>query len=93
MSPDERAARALQEAWDDGSDVASGLPPIEFTDAEAAHLARAVLQAVREPSEGMIEAGRWNDFTPHSVDSSETAAADADVALVWRNMIDKALTD
>ncbi len=56
MTVIERAARALEAAWDDGSDVASGLPPIEFTDAERLHLARAVLQAIREPTPEMIEA-------------------------------------
>jgi hypothetical protein len=84
MSPVERAARAIQSAWDDGSDVASGLPPIEFTEAEALHLARAVLQAIGEPSDDQLIAAQRAMFaatrsTPpsHSIRTGFVAMIDA----------------
>ena len=84
MTPLERAASALQTAWDGGE--AEGLPPIAFSETEARYLARAVLQAIREPSEGMLEAGKEdsgidgyvNDFWP---------------IVPWQAMIDAALSE
>lgn len=88
MSPIERCAKALQAAWDDGSDVASGLPPIEFTEAEKLHLARAVLQALREPDDFMIRAGIIKRHEGEVPEAWSKATAN-----IYTAMIDAALSE
>lgn len=68
----ERAARALQE------DI--GLDPGEAVDA-----ARAVLRAIREPSEGMMCNGGVQTYPDPFDDGMDCAEA------VWQAMIDTAL--
>jgi hypothetical protein len=55
MTMIEKAALALQRAWDK-HDAPAMLPPLTFTDDEGRYLVRAVLQAIREPNAGMVEA-------------------------------------
>lgn len=89
MTPIERAARAVQKAWDDGSDAACGLPPIEFSEAEAMHLARAVLQAIREPSDHMLSDGAFQVFRGERITEDDLDAAKR----VWRAMTNAALSE
>jgi hypothetical protein len=78
----ERAARALQETWN----ADETLPPIEFSPAEAAALVRAVLTAIREPSEAVIEAG----LAECSADWRESVCREF-LPDIWKAMIDAAL--
>ncbi|WP_260581169.1 hypothetical protein [Sphingopyxis sp. PET50] len=94
MTPLERAARALCLA--DGldpdrkfksSDWSEGTAPHEFAWHEYLPKARAVLTAIREPSEGMREAGAGQLFGAASDDWGE------DAKKVWVAMIEAALTE
>lgn len=87
MTPLERAARALCSL--------DRFPADPITDGKAPWQdylprARAVLHAVREPSEAMTEAGA--EITSHisSTEADESFAGDA--ADIWRVMIDTALS-
>lgn len=53
----ERVGLAIQKAWNEEGpgNAPNWLPPIEFTDAELAHLARAAIEAMREPDDAMVE--------------------------------------
>jgi uncharacterized Fe-S center protein len=77
LSPFERAVRAIEQ-----TPVMSDTYAMAGEDAVA--LARAVLQAVRDPSEAMLEAGEQKDL----------AATDRASALThWQAMIDAALAE
>ena len=83
MEPIEKAARALcQIQDDDGDDVISGSP--RWTHYRAQVL--LVLDALREPSQAMKEAG--SEIIRH-VGSEETSMGhESDAANIWRFMID-----
>jgi hypothetical protein len=75
MNTLERAARALQTAWDKGEDTLH-LPPLTFTDTEATALILAVLKAIREPDDSVFEAfgihrarmrRNWQDCIDHII--------------------------
>lgn len=71
-------------AWTDGDSA----DPCFLLRAEAIHLARAALTALREPTEEMVSAG-----IRHAKDSDEYEMSIADwfVSDQWRAMIDAAL--
>jgi len=82
----------LQAAWDSWP---FGLPPIDFTDAEAEHLAAAFLRSPaesgdepvmipREPTEAMMDAGLYH--SGHDADW-------ADVHTMWKAMFDAVTLD
>ena len=57
-------------------------------------VARAVLRAIREPSEGMVAAGgnvQWWESIGDDGETIETRLYPDDVPRVWQAMIDKAL--
>lgn len=92
MTPLERAARAAQEAdgayaYESGNWMKEGGL---VTDSHWKDIARAVLEAIREPSEGMKDeaAGR---FTVHEHWQEADVVVSADV--VWQAMIDVALKE
>jgi hypothetical protein len=59
MTPIERLAETFQATWDDGSEASVNLPPIDFTDAETMHFARALLTELRSMASDtdIVEAG------------------------------------
>lgn len=79
MTPMERAARAIYKLGDNGPYA------LEEEDEQWHHhldTARAVLEAIREPSEGMIHRGARNEPSRSRV-----------VSQVWGDMIDAALDE
>jgi hypothetical protein len=85
MTMIEKAALALQRAWDK-HDAPAMLPPLTFTDDEGRYLVRAVLQAIREPNAGMVEAAMAvvddpNDGGFHGLVFEEQFTAAIDAAL------------
>lgn len=62
------------------SDISQFCPNCESMAAEIERL-RAVLLAIREPDEGMIEAG-WNAYNSYPEEM---------ITIVWQAMIDEAL--
>lgn len=86
MSPLERAARALHDVEPMSSDAEMnevfflGLRDVRVRQV------RAVLQAIREPSEGMIEAGEAVAMRPF-------VAAGQFTPETWQAMIDRALSE
>jgi len=95
MTPLERAARAI---WDvsgrpmKAQEMAPSraVPESERDWERFLPQAQAVLQAIREPSEPMVEAGAEIVRNVHAEESSEAFASDA--ANTWRFMIDAALS-
>lgn len=90
----ERAARAIiQQLGVDGLiHEAGGKLSVDGVVPE--HLARAVIRAIREPSEGMIEAGgnvQWWESIGDDGETIETRLYPDDVPRVWQAMIDAAL--
>jgi hypothetical protein len=75
----ERAARALS----------LRIYETETSWPECADDARAVLRAIREPSEGMREAGEYDDCSPPGTGGKYISEDDAQ--MVWQAMIDAAL--
>lgn len=100
MSPIERAARAIetefkQQAGDHGFFV-----PRDESDEgvilfdgriDPTGIVRAVLIAIREPSEGMVRASARE--APQEVWLEDQGEADGEVRAVWKNMIDTALSE
>lgn len=86
------AALALRNMRDIGADVRLG----DLTDQQLLHLARGVVEVIREPTESMAEvggeAGHWSGviYAKH-VDATEPERVEA--SLVWRAMIDAALAE
>lgn len=104
MTVIERAARALA----GGSDKFDALPldkrelrelqrhgyQHDTTQSELLDDARAVLQAIREPSEGMVEAGQSALEDPDITgDDGTVCIVDGDANAVYRAMIDAALSE
>jgi hypothetical protein len=103
MSPIERAARALVDA--DAEAIEDEVEPTSRV--WAGRLVRAVLQAIRVPSEGMVAAvvQQVGDPTPDQWEIGERAnailtetnmlgeTACAEVVRDWQAMIDKALEE
>lgn len=97
MTPLERAAKSLYDRWLKQPDVAreaaaNGPHPTWDSVSEAAKAkwlggARAVLQAIREPSESILEAMRQSI----PVDGWEWEYRDEEAPDHWRAMIDAAL--
>ena len=90
MTPLERAARVLaRRSCPPGGEAQ--FPYVSTDEWEEKHWrdhvdpARAVLTAIREPSEGMIEHARWR--------SAETLSHEVAVSMNWREMIDAALAE
>lgn len=67
MTPLERAARALAETYNrhriPGAPDNPGADPVDYEDA------RAVLRAIREPSEGMVQVGCSGGDWPYAADT------------------------
>lgn len=91
----ERAARTACEAagyrWD-GSDWAPGYPDQD----DWRKAARAVLEAIREPSEGMKSAAYDFDITESfdtTADQTWRYVSDEDAGAIWQTMIDAALEE
>lgn len=102
----ERAARALYQLNDaPAPDVIAKLSADDAKEeaefAETAWLnyvedARAVLRAIREPSDAMVESGgnvQWWETIGDSGETVEAGLASDDVARVWQAMIDAALEE
>lgn len=93
MTPLERAARALYDRlphvveWDDLSQSAKD---------ENIAVARAVLEAIREPSEGMVREGCLADFPGGRFGEAtftEAHIGEDDAPVIWQAMIDAALSE
>jgi hypothetical protein len=107
MAPLEKAARALPQmlgphAFDDlPADRAEQRESLrrfgynyEHTQADMLALVRAVLEAIREPSEGMVEAAEalwWLDFS--SDEEVELTVTAEQARQIHRAMIDAALSE
>ena len=99
MTVIERAARAL---WQDRKDAGDYSPADTWEDApesdQAAcrRKARAVLQAIREPSEGMLPDPHRTDTALYQavrvMEDQSVSSADA-FRVVWQAMIDAALAE
>ena len=89
-TPLERAAQAVAEGvayrWEDGSWMVEGG---RMNDANFTEIARAVLTAIREPSEVMSEAG--GEFCENHNCHKDDMACDAHDC--WQAMIDAALEE
>ena len=83
MTMVERMFGALQHAWDESD----SLPPIDFSSNETAHLARAILTELREPTPGMVEAAF--DCPEYAV----LPTGDALMTCMFRAMITAALEE
>lgn len=93
MEPIERGALALQKAWD-AHDAPAMLPPLTFAADEGRYLVRAVLQAIREPSEGMLEAGMDASWPgEEAVYDDEHDSLESATRAGWHAMIDAALNE
>lgn len=82
MTPIEKAARAVAEY------AARRLPPADSA-ATCEGIARAVLQAIREPSEGMLSDGAFQIFRGERITEDDLDSAKR----VWRAMTSRALTE
>jgi hypothetical protein len=80
----ERMGDVIQEAWD----KADTLPPIDMTPYERRRIARAALEAMREPTDAMKAAGCLG-LNNSGVDDVE----DRDADWCWQAMITQALKD
>lgn len=88
MTPLERAAQAAQGVIDEARKW--GENPAEHSE----KIARAVLQAIREPSKSMKEAGADGPLTTsHGDDESFDYVSEDDAATCWQAMIDAALEE
>lgn len=74
----ERLTLAIQTRANDGADS-----PVDYGDAE--YLARAVLEALREPSGEMMVAG-WK-----KADERDAILGNGEIVMLWQAMIDAAL--
>ncbi len=82
----ERVGLALQAAWGNFGDP-NTLPPIDFYEKELSHLARAAIEAMREPTSEMRDAGAGVIAgTPKPIDVYYDDAED-----VWKVMLTAAL--
>jgi hypothetical protein len=97
MTPLERAAKALYERDHDGRFKIIGEPCAweELTpESKATYIdeARAVLTSIREPSEGMYDAGESADWVGED-ESHSAVRPSEDGPGIWQAMIDAALAE
>jgi len=84
----ERAAKAIAiEQFGDLENGAWTFDPI----AEAVPLARAVIAALREPTEAMVLAGKSSNFLEWSLEPGE-GIDEIKIEKAWRSMIDSILS-
>jgi len=83
MTPLERAARALV----DNYPLDGGESPLAWQ--EVLPVARAVIVAIREPSEGMLEAA-YRDL---NLSREDADTPDVEITRAWRAMIDALLEE
>lgn len=88
MTPIERAARALCSLDDNPENATMDGKPLWEDYLPEVH---AVLRAIREPSEEMIEAG--SEITSHISSEESVESLGKDAADTWRVMIDVALSE
>lgn len=93
-SPLERAARSLYRSAP--HDYDPNQMGEDATWPDLVDQASAVLTAIREPSEGMLEAGgnvEWWETIGDNGETVETSLSKGDVPRVWTAMIDAALSE
>jgi hypothetical protein len=93
MTPLEKAARALAKVQSGTDEWDAYDQAFQETLIEAV---RAVLQAIREPSEVMVEAGAVDVYSQTYADHMESEVREDDRRIaqnVWCEMIDAALTE
>lgn len=100
MTPLERAISAInntavvQNIAGDQNGVIGDEPLYVVTNPDA--VARAVLEAIREPSEGMVREGCLADIPGGRFDEAtftEAHIGEQDAPVIWQAMIDAALTE
>jgi len=87
MTPIEQAARALVGSYP----LDSGETPLDWQD--VVPVVRAVLTALREPSEAMVRAADVDGAMEASYPDSDGSFATGGERLVWQAMIDAALEE
>ncbi len=96
-SPLEGAARAAAEEYGEDWDALPALNPIdngEMDQQQFIDIARAVLQAIREPSRAMTDAGGEREYAGEADgEDVNVSAGDYAAGVIYRAMIDAALEE